>query len=123
MEWAELARRMPAIEFAKGAERVPHVGILATLAVSVVRLGVLQIGDNQLNDRRDVLEYAVGRGPAGRQPFADLLIVRNLTGFGAVRTDVVVAAVDRNDGLPGCAVLSIFRDGFCETWHGADLQN
>src|SRR4051812_29622300 len=100
---------------------MPHVGILATLAVAVISLGVFQIGDNQLGNRNDVGRGAKRRGSARRQPLGYQPIIFELAGLRAVGTEIVASAVDHDKSLPAGSVPAVLGDGLNQTWHSANL--
>ena len=84
-------------------------GRFATL--DVVARGVSPVAGDGF-DHREPVGLADERLAAAHQPFADQPIVVDLAGPGAVGAEIVVAAVERDDGLAGRAMSAILRDRF-----------
>ena len=103
--------------------------VLARLGRAVVPLGVASVVGRQLDDRQIVLRRAERRRPARRQILGDEPIVLALAGLGAVRAEVVIAAVERDDGLPGLARCFRYLGrramsrGMVRFSHDCDAQN
>ena len=115
LQRAELRRRRPAVQLAQRPDHPHDAVILAGLGRPVVALGVPDVVGGQLDDGQIVLRRAERRRPARRQQLGDQPIVLALAGLRAVRAEVVIAAVERDDGLPGRPVLPVLGQRLNET--------
>jgi hypothetical protein len=86
-------------------------------------MGEVKIGNNQFHDAEFevAIRAAIGQLPPVLEPFADEAMVFESAGFGAMGTEVVVVARERDHGLPGRPVFSIGWNRSRKRRHGEDL--